>query len=258
MNQRDENLRQLIETVRQHPKHSLRWRKAMNQLLMEIQQLPGLAKSHHPDYYEVLDDTLLKLAEEIQEFEPKHSSIETSLVAWINVKLRLKYEVRDLHFQTITSSKNRANPKGAKEEFNAQIRKQPLSLDIPIGEEGGETFGSQLPGKSHGNFWELQSAIAEDQKEQENARIGIKIKQYIEQDPEKNLRNCHPRAHPNCNCQILSKRLLLKYPPDKMVDIARDLKVNYNTLNWHWKNRGIPLLQEIAMNLGYQRDEEWY
>ena len=177
MNQRDENLRQLIETVRQHPKHSLRWRKAMNQLLMEIQQLPGLAKSHHPDYYEVLDDTLLKLAEEIQEFEPKHSSIETSLVAWINVKLRLKYEVRDLHFQTITSSKNRANPKGAKEEFNAQIRKQPLSLDIPIGEEGGETFGSQLPGKSHGNFWELQSAIAEDQKEQENARIGIKIKQ---------------------------------------------------------------------------------
>ncbi|MCP2730184.1 hypothetical protein [Limnofasciculus baicalensis] len=257
MTQRDRYLRQLIETVCQEPKNSLRWRKAMNQLLLEIQQLPGLTKSNHPDYDEVLDDTLLKLAEEIQEFEPKHSSIETSLVGWINIKLRLKYEVRELHSQSITSSKNRSHPQGAKEEFNAQARKQPLSLDVPIGEEGSETFGSQLPAKSPCNLWEVQSAIAKDQKEQENERIGIKLKQYIEQDPERRLQSCHPRPYPNCNCQILSQRLLLKYPPDKMVDIARDLEVNYNTLNWHWKNRGIPLLQEIAKNLGYQPDNDY-
>lgn len=61
MNERDERLGKLIEAVRQHPSGSLSWRKAMNQLLIEIQQLPGLARSAHPDYLEALDDTLLKL-----------------------------------------------------------------------------------------------------------------------------------------------------------------------------------------------------
>ena len=87
MDDREERLRKLIEEVRQHPKKSLNWRKAMNQLLIEIQQLPGLTKSSHPDYGEALDDTLLKLGDEIQQFEPKYPSIETSKLPIIKANL---------------------------------------------------------------------------------------------------------------------------------------------------------------------------
>lgn len=233
MNERDERLRILVEAVRQQPKRSLSWRKAMNQLLIEIQQLPGLAKSSHPDYVEALDDTLMKLSEEIGEFEPMKPSLEESLVNWINLKLRLRYRVRGLHSQQL-----------------------PLSLDVPISEAGGETFASQLPDERASTVWEIEAEIRQEQEQQKNVRIGVRLKQYIEQDPEKKLRLCHPRAHPHCNCQVLSQRLLLKHPPDKLVDLARDLNVKYHTLNWHWKNKGLPLLQTIAKNLGYQSEAE--
>lgn len=232
MCERDERLRQLIEAVRQHPKTSLHWRKAMNQLLMEIQQLPGLTRSAHPDYVEALDDTLMRLVEEIGEFEPRNSSsLEKSLVAWINGKLRLRYQVKDLY-----------------------ARQSPLSLDVPVGNRGGETFAEKLPAQGSCTLWELAAEIEQEQRRLNNKRIGIKLKHYIEKDPEQKLRSCHPRAHPECNCQLLSQRLLLKYPPDKLVDIARDLNINYHTMNWHWKNKGLPLLQAIAKKLGYQTD----
>lgn len=257
MNERDERLRRLIEAVRQHPKRSLSWRKAMNQLLMEIQQLPGLAKSSHPDYVEVLDDTLMKLGEEIQDFEPiRPSSLEESLVAWINLKLRLKYEVLGLHSQAATRTRSRSKNKSYKDEYKEQARKAPLSLDALIGDTGGETFGSQLPASGACTLWEIEAEIRREQEQQKNVRIGVRLKQYIEQDPERELQRCHPSAHPHCNCQVLSQRLLLKQPPDKLIDVARDLKVNYHTLNWHWKNKGLPLLQTIAKNLGYQPEAE--
>lgn len=252
MSEREKQLHQLIEAVRQYPKKSLPWRKAINQLLLEVQQLPGLTRSNHPDYWEILDDTLLKLSEQIQDFEPQPPSLEKSLVTWINLKLRLKYEVQGLHSTGITRTKNQAIPKSAKAEFNAQARKQPLSLDVLIGEEGSETFSDQLPAQGYYTLWELQAEIEQEQKQRQNARIGVKLKHYIEQDPKGRLQRCHPRDYPHCNCQVLSQRLLLKYPPDKLADIARELTINYHTLNWHWKNRGLPLLQDIARNLGYE------
>ncbi|MEW5860249.1 MAG: hypothetical protein AB1861_23170 [Cyanobacteriota bacterium] len=253
MNERDERLGKLIEAVRQHPSGSLSWRKSMNQLLIEIQQLPGLARSAHPDYLEALDDTLLKLGDEIHEFEPRHPSLEKSLVAWINLKLRLKYEVRDLHSSQQTRAKNPKNPQA---EFQEQLRKPPLSLDVPLGDEGSETFGDRLAASVPCTLLEIEAQTRREQEQRKNQRIGVQLKQYIDRDPEGKLRRCHPQAYPECNCQILSQRLLLKYPPDKLALVARDLNINYNTLNWHWKNKGLPLLQAIARNLGYQPNVE--
>jgi hypothetical protein len=253
MNERDERLGKLIEAVRQHPSGSLSWRKAMNQLLIEIQQLPGLARSAHPDYLEALDDTLLKLGDEIQEFEPRQPSLEKSLVAWINLKLRLKYEVRDLHASQQTRAKNPKNPQA---EFQEQVRKPPLSLDVPLGDEGSETLSDRLAASVPCTLLEIEAQTGREQEQQKNQRIGVQLKQYIDQDPEGKLRRCHPQAYPECNCQILSQRLLLKYPPDKLAIVARDLNINYNTLTWHWKNKALPLLQAIARSLGYQPNVE--
>ncbi|MDB9312697.1 hypothetical protein PN462_06260 [Spirulina sp. CS-785/01] len=242
-NAQETRLQQLIETVQQQPRRSLQWRKAINQLLLEVQQLPKLAKSTHPDYEEVLDDVLLRFAEEIKNFQPQHQSITASLTAWINGKLRLKYAVRDL--QHPYRNRSQGTPT-AKTEFRQQTRKPPLSLDTPISEKGGETFSDRIPA----NLETVQAQIQADQAQQ-TEQIGRKLKTYIQQDPDNRLKTCHPKAHPRCNCQVLSQRLLLKHPPDKLVAIAQDYQIKYHTLNWHWKNKALPLLQSIALEFGY-------
>ena len=252
MDQQDKQLSQWITTVCQAPKGSLVWRKAMNQLLRAIQHLPGLARSSHPDYFEALNDTLVRLSEDIQSFNPTGTSVAHSLTAWINRKLRLKYQVRELHSPPRDRAKS-AN-KTAQTEFKKQARQPPLSLDRPINPEGSETFGEQLSDPKPATLWELEDAIAQAQKQQETHRIGLELAQYIERDPEHRLRHCHPRSHPTCHCQMLSQRLLLKHPPDKLAKLAREFGINYHTLNWHWKHKSIPLLQSIAKNLGYQSD----
>jgi hypothetical protein len=255
MNNRDEQLRNLIEAVQQHPSKSLLWRRAMHQLLLEIQQLPGLARSNHPDYPEVLNDVLMRLGTEIQEFEPQQASLEQSLTAWINLKLRLKYEVLELHSPPDTR-RHRVSRKSVKAEYRAQTQKIPLSLDAPWGIEGGTTLGDQMPAAGPCMLWELEEEIRQEQEQQQRTRIGLQLKQYIEGDPDGKLRQCHPQAYPECHCQMLSQRLLLKHPPDRLASISREFHINYHTLNWHWKNRGLPLLQAIAKNLGYQPDRQ--
>ena len=249
MNERDERLRQLIATVRQHPPGSPVWRKAMNQLLMEIQQLPGLVRSSHPDYWEVLDDTLMQLGEKIKEFEPRYPSMETSLVVWINRKLRLRYEVRSLS----SPGRIRPKPKTALAEYKAQIRKLPLSLDTPVSEDGGETFGDLLPDRSLCNLWDLEAEIERQQAKLRNQSIGKRMRQYIVQDPDGKLRNCYPRAYPRCHGHVLSQRRCLKDPPDKFKDIAQDLDMPLGKVTSHWFDRCIPLLQEIAESFGYKK-----
>ena len=254
MDERDEQLSQLIAAVRREPKGSLVWRQAMNQLLRIIQQLPGLARSSHPDYFEALNDTLVRLSDEIQSFNPTGTSVANSLTGWINRKLRLKYQVRELHLPPRDRAKS--TNRTAQAEFKTQARQPPLSLDRPINLDSGETFGERLSDPNPATLWELEDAIAQAQKQQETNRIGLALTQYIEQDPERVLRNCHPRSHPDCHSQTLSQRLLLKHPPDKLAKLAREFNINYHTLNWHWKNKSIPLLQSIAKNLGYQSDIE--
>ncbi len=53
----EQHLRQLIEEVCQHPLKNPKRQKAMNKLLIEIQRLPGLGKSSHPDYLDALNQT---------------------------------------------------------------------------------------------------------------------------------------------------------------------------------------------------------
>jgi hypothetical protein len=254
MGDRDEELRILIETVQQNSPKTLTWRKAMNRLLAEVQRLPGLTRSSHPDYAEVLDDVLMRLGEEIKTFQPQSPSLEKSLTNWINLKLRLTYEVRELHAPP--RSRAQGPPKSAKADFLRQAQKPPLSLDAPVGIEGSPSFGDYLPADGPCTLSDLEDAIRREQEQQTAQRIGLQIQRYIETDPDEKLRQCHPQAYPDCHCQMLSLRLLLKQPPDRMVAIAREFNINYHTLNWHWKNRGLPLLRAIAQNFGYEGDEE--
>jgi hypothetical protein len=230
MDDLDRRLSALIAEVRQHPAPSKKWRTAMNKLLLQIQQLPGLIKSSHPDYPEALNRTFEWVSREIAKFEPRQSSVSKSFVNWINGYLG--WRIKDLY---------------------SPDKDAPISLDDPIAVDAGETTRLEL--LRDFTLRGLDGMIESAQKET-TQRIGLQLELYIEQDPEGKLKNSYPRSYPECNCQFLSKRRVLKDPPDKFQDLAEELKVKYTTLNSHWKRKCEPSLQEIARTLGYKQEPQ--
>lgn len=230
----DEQLRELIAEVCKYPSPSPEKQKALNRLLIQVQRLPGLAKSSHPDYLQALNRTWEWLSQNIQTFEPRPPSLEQSLVKWINGYLY--WRIRDLYVPD----------------------KNTPSLDELVGgEDASKSYLEQLTsaGSSSPTLTGIDGYI-EQLQQQESQRIGLKIEQYIENDPERKLSQCHPKVSPNCNCQVLSQRITLKSPPDKFSQLARELNINYQTLVQHWKRSCLPLLQTIAINLGYEPNQQ--
>lgn len=230
MDDLDRRLSALIAEVRQNPANSRKWRKAMSKLLGEIQKLPGLRQSSHQDYPAALNLTLAWVSREIANFEQRQSSVSKSMVNWINGYLG--WRIKDLY---------------------SPDKDAPISLDAPIAVDAGETTRLEL--LPDFTLSGLDGAIESAQKET-TQRIGLQLELYIEQDPEGKLKNSYPRSYPECNCQFLSLRRVLKEPPDKFQDLAEELNVKYTTLNSHWKRKCEPSLQEIARTLGYQQEPQ--
>ncbi|MEG3880027.1 hypothetical protein QT972_21960 [Microcoleus sp. herbarium7] len=228
MDDLDGRLSALIAEVRHNPAKSRKWRTAMNKLLLQIQQLPGVKKSAHPNYPAALNLTLEWVSREIANFEPRSPSVSKSFVNWINGYLG--WRIKDLY---------------------SPDKDAPISLDAPIAVDAGETTRLEL--LPDFTLSGLDGMIESVQKET-TQRIGLQLELYIEQDPEGKLRNSYPRSYPECNCQFLSLRRVLKEPPDKFKDLAKELNVKYTTLNSHWDRKCKPSLQEIACTLGYEQE----
>lgn len=232
---KEDQLQMLIEAVCQkHPNGSQDWRRAMDRLLFEIQDLQGLAKSYHVDYLEILNDIFLQISKDICVFQPTSSnSLTQNLVGWINYRLGLKYRVLDLHrqgiFSKLTASKNRLNTEEENAEKIIERQRDPRPCDILEFENESERL----------------------QRHQMMKNVVIELRHYIEEDKEGKLRKCYPRNHFNCNCQIISQRMFVKEPADKLTTIARDFGIPYQTLVAHWRRKGLPLLQEILVKIGY-------
>jgi hypothetical protein len=231
----DEWLQQLLARICGNPEpNTWEQRRAMNRLLIALQHLPGLLKSSHLDYLEALDKTWEWVSRNICAFEPHpHEPMQTTLIRWINS--HLYWRIRDL----------------SQPEVSGQYR-----LDKVI-DKSGENYATLLDNLSETNLdIPVLSGIdsyIEKLQHQEIQQIYLELEHYIQEDTQGSLRSCHPRKHPDCNCRFLSKRLLLKDPPDKLADISRELGINYKTLKSHWENKCKPLLQDIAVTLGYHR-----
>ncbi|MGB0560834.1 MAG: hypothetical protein ACPGVO_03410 [Spirulinaceae cyanobacterium] len=223
----------------------------MDRLLRLLPQLPGLARSNHSQYPEIWNDTLLRISQEIGQFEipSKDEDVVAALVHWINLKLRLKYAVKDLQ----RGDRSRATQRSPQAEFKRQAKQPPLSLDRPLSRDAETTFADQL---SAPTLATLEDQIARLQLEARNQSVAEQLQTYIESDPQMQLQSCHPRAHPQAHAQLLALRLLLQEPPDSLAQIARELAINYHTLNWHWQHKALPLLRAIARDWGYQPPEE--
>ncbi|MEM7556341.1 MAG: hypothetical protein AAF378_20015 [Cyanobacteria bacterium P01_A01_bin.84] len=225
----DEQLKQLIEVVRNYPEGSHEWQKAMQRLLIQLQQLPGLLKSSHPEYPDALNRTWEWVSRNIgNTFEERSPSIQEDLEKWINGYL--KWRIKDLTYQKTY---------------------QYISLDVPTcHDEARKPLVEHISqtGLTTPNLSGLDGYIENLQREK-TQRLALAVEEYIQQDPQKRLKNCYPRKNPNCNCYLLSQRRFLKEPPDTFSEISRELNMKTEQVTNHWYGRCKPLLQKIVQDL---------
>lgn len=225
----DSQFDQLISVLHQHPKTSDEWKQAMNQLLLELQQSPEIIRSTHPDYLDALHKTWEWLSRRIGEFKPRQASTRTSMIHWVNGYLR--FRIRDLY-----------SP-------------DPPSLDEPL---GAYESGTTLLDTVVDNIWkqptlnQLDNLIEEEQHRQ-TVCLGQELIRQIQQDPERQLRDCYPRQYPECHCHFLVQKRLLQEPAVKFVALAKILNMDKVKLTNHWYGRCLPCLQRMATQLGYAR-----
>ncbi len=235
----DEELRQLEQKLRlqyeeilRHRSNALERTKAINHFLILCQSLPGLGRADNLAYADALNRTWIRFVKKIDkgEFNPNPDSFLQSLLNWI--KSDIRYRIID----------------GIKENNPGWF-----SLDNRVrNEEDSSTYLEQLPDT---NLSGLEQLIELEQQRKIN-RFALEVKRYIEEDPEGKLKNCTPRGYPQCNCQQVSQRRLLKEPPITWQDIANEFNIPFGSLTPYWSRKCKPLLQKIALeivqHLGYK------
>ncbi len=87
--------------------------------------------------------------------------------------------------------------------------------------------------------------------QQERKNIAIKVRNYIDTDPEGILRNCHPRSQERCNCQILMQMNLLQDPTVSPKEIALQLGTPLPTV-YERLGKCKKLLREIVAQIEQQ------
>jgi len=227
------SLAELISEICQYPLTSPKRRKAFNRLIAAIARLPGLAKSSHPDYLDAFNQTLTWVNREIcHQFDWTQPDVERRSVQWLNSYLY--WRIKDLH---------------------AKNSNHPVSLDAPVTEDKTITLADLLSDSSGDRpTRDGLDAYIQNIEREHRQNLALKLEQYIETDPENQLKQCHPKAYPQCNAQEIARRVLLKHPPEKFTAIAREFGINYQTLKSHWERNCRPLLQDIARQLGYQSE----
>lgn len=227
-----QDLVQLIENVRSQVESSPKRQKALHKLLSVVQKLPQLKKSNHLNYSDALSLTWEWFIKNIHRFEYNPETVERQLTNWINGYLA--WRIKDL--------------------YTSDDKYKYDSLDKTMGDdEDNRTLGDTISNKdaSIPNLGGLEEYIKKEQLN-EIQRIGLEVELYIENDPDDRLKQCHPKQNPRCNAQVLAQRMFLNESPDKLKPISIEMDINYQTLFSFWKRTGLPLVQQIVTELGYQ------
>ena len=124
-----------------------------------------------------------------------------------------------------------------------QLDDKPLSLDNFIDPNSEDTWLDQLPDQL--NLNNIDSLIDQETMNEKKENFD-KIINDISQNQQ--LRNCHPRTRPDCNCYELFRRRY-KNPPINWSNIARELNIAQGTVTAHWKRRCKPILTSLGVNI---------
>ncbi|NEO56644.1 MAG: sigma-70 family RNA polymerase sigma factor [Okeania sp. SIO3B5] len=187
-----------------------------------ILQCKILATSPHPKYPDLLQEIQFEFSQricsEFEQIQEGKKSLLDNLKSWINwYGLRLGYRIKDLYG-----------------EEKKKLQRE-TSLDAPI---SGSYNDANIPN--------LGDVIA--------SNIPEPMETLIQEDFEEKLLaseklDCHPKKYPQCNCREITKRRLLKNPPQQWEDIAQELDVPQGTVSSHWHRKCKPLLKEIYNEL---------
>ena len=252
----DEQLRQLLQLLKDSQEGSKEQERLKNQLCQLIPDLPGIRKHPYPN---------IDLEEMMQE---AYCGFLKTLSAFLR-----GIDLDNLAADVLRTRVVQRFNKTLKNKVYDQYRRRQqqiftVSFDAPITSNRGEKFEAQEP-IDHTTKNGIEQLIEREQA-QNKQRIGRKLWQCIEDDPTGELRNSYPnekidkkkpnnpenrRPRPDANSHVLALRLLLQDPPDKLSKIARELNIDYQTLNSHWKRTGLALVKEIALKFGYQPEE---
>jgi hypothetical protein len=217
MDESEQQLCQCLDVLRGHPKNSKEWQRAMHRLFVVLQNLPEFKKYTQPGrpayFLEALNLTWEWVYREISNFKPTSHSIRQDMVRWINGYLY--WRVRDLMVQhnTFPPSLDQPFTNNDNDEMSSW-----LDRVLPSGKLAGKNF--QPPPLSG------LTAYIERQQAKALQNCALQLEIYIEADPDHKLRDSHPRSVPTCNSQLLAQRILLKSPPDKLSEIAREFQIN--------------------------------
>ncbi|AFZ07104.1 hypothetical protein Osc7112_2690 [Oscillatoria nigro-viridis PCC 7112] len=252
----DEQLRQLLQLLKDSQEGSKEQERLKNQLCQLIPRLPGIRKHPYPN---------IDLEEMMQE---AYCGFLKTLSAFLR-GIDLDNLAADVLRTRVVQRFNKTLKNKVYEQYR-RMQQQifSVSFDAPITSNRGEKFAAQEP-IDHTTKNGIEQLIEREQA-QNKQRIGRQLWQCIEDDPTGELRNSYPnekidkkkpnnpenrRPRPDANSHVLALRLLLQDPPDKLSKIARELNIDYQTLNSHWKRTGLALVKEIALKFGYQPEE---
>ncbi|MFS8118087.1 MAG: sigma-70 family RNA polymerase sigma factor [Microcoleus sp.] len=219
---RDSAQQQILELVTEackHPVGSLRRSRFLNKLIREIVKSGKLWKDHTPHYEEALHKTWIYLSRNLCEattakepYNPKISQITT----WLNTYL--KNRLLDCRLEE-------------QKEREKQSRRRIVSLE---GVQDEATINSieNLKANSDVSFY-LDELL-----------------EWIETDPNDELKSRHVRGKPEINCQVLLQRKCLY--GQTIEEIAKEFGCAHSTLYQLLNNDCRHLLQQFSENQGYQ------
>ncbi|BAZ14016.1 hypothetical protein NIES4071_58560 [Calothrix sp. NIES-4071] len=214
--QQDEQLCQLIKIVLLHEVKEKDRQRAMNGLLKLIPKLRGIKKNLDPriNYDEALNLAFSNVWQKITTFPRLYNlDIDNADAAFTRLCF-VKWFNKILQRRIF--------------DLYRTLGQQPLSLQECI---------------------EVEGELGRDNLEQiADQEFLDKLQNYLTHDPDRILQ-CHPEGFPQCSCQELIYRRLLKEVPEKWRDIAQDLSIPQGTVTAFWNRKCKLILQQIPNKL---------
>lgn len=211
----EEQLVALVQEACRHPAGSPQRQRILTQIIRLIKN--ELWKENTPYYQDALQQTWLYFCQNICEgntgkpYDPNRGTI----AGWLN--FYLKRRLQDFYLNS-------------KQERDSRVSTLPGSLNS---NEANHTvnFVETLPAKPD------VPSLLED------------VTQWVETDPEGQLRSIHIKNHPEVTCQVL---ILRRLPPEtSWKALSQEFNLPISTLSGFYQRQCLPCLRQFAVSQGY-------
>jgi hypothetical protein len=210
---------ELITQACQHPPDSLRRSRFLNQLIREILKSGKLWKANTPYYQEALQETWIYLNRNLCEAttaKEAYNPLKSSITTWLNAYLKMRL------FDC----------------SRAPIKESDKPNRRRIGSSEGEQDEEPI------NRTEYFAA------DPDVTFYLDELLQWIENDPNNELKSRHVRGKPKINCQVLLQRRCLY--GQSLQEVAKEFECAPSTLYQLFNNDCRELLQKFCNDQGYQ------